>query len=94
LSLILHTLQINTFKFVYELRIHTYKIVQNANLHIKFTYVNSDNTNYHKHICTDLLLIDSKKASSFEKRAPPLSPIVEVDNGDEDDDDDEEEEDD
>jgi hypothetical protein len=38
-------------------------------------------------------LTDSKKASSFEKRTPPLSPIVEVDDGDEDDDDDEEEED-
>ena len=52
--------------------------------------MNSDNTNYHKQICTDLRSTDSKKASSFEKRTPPLSPIVEVDNGDEDDDDDEE----
>ncbi len=53
-------------------------------------YVNSENTNYHKQICTDLRSTDSKKASSFEKRTPPLSPIVEVDNGDEDDNDDEE----
>ncbi len=64
------------------------------NLHIKFTYVNLDNTNYHKQICSDLRLTESKKASSFKKRTPPLSPIVEVDDGDEDDDDDEEEEDD
>ena len=63
-------------------------------LYIKFMYVNSDNTNYHKRICTDLQSTDSKKASSFEKKTPPLSPIVEVDDGDEDDDDDEEEEDD
>ncbi len=61
----------------------------------EFTYyVNSDNTNYHKQICTDLQSTDSKKGSSFKKRTPPLSPIVEVDDGDEDDDDDEEEEDD
>jgi hypothetical protein len=46
-----------------------------------------------KQICTDLRSTDSKKASSFEKRTPPLSPIVEVDDGDEDDDDDEEEDD-
>jgi hypothetical protein len=38
-------------------------------------------------MCTDLRSIDSKKASSFEKRTPPLSPLVEVDDGDEDDDD-------
>jgi hypothetical protein len=48
---------------------------------------------YHKQICTDLGSTDSKKASSFEKRNPPLSPVAEVDDGDEDDDDDEEEED-
>jgi hypothetical protein len=57
-------------------------------------YVNSGNTNYHKQICTDLRSTDSKKTSSFEKRTPSLSPIVEVDDGDEDDNDDEEEEDD
>ncbi len=68
----LFPVQINTYKFVY-----TNSYIQNSiktNLHIKFTYVNSDNTNCYKQIRTNLWSSDSKKTSLFQKKDFHLEP--------------------